>query len=351
MNKAGIITIIDKNNYGNRLQNYALQETIKKLGIDVKTIVNYNSINRKNWKYPLKKIKFYIKKGKNTNFDERRECFENFDKLIDYTNYYVTPFKNIDKYFDFFIVGSDQVWNPNYRMSDVDLLNFVRKKRKISYAASFSVNNLTQKDMDKLTKALRGFDRISVREDRGKEIVDSLGLNKEVWVTLDPTFLLTSEEWKKVIRKPKQYEKQKKGYILSYFLGEKSEETKKFIEKVSKEKKLDVIDILNKSDKFYKTGPSEFLYLEKNASMICTDSFHSSVFAIIFNKPFVIFNRKTSKSNMNSRIDTLLREFELDSQKYNNMSQNYEYDYNKVQNILNKKRTESINFLRDSLLG
>lgn len=349
MNKVGIITIIDKNNYGNRLQNYALQETIKKLGLEVKTIVNYNSINRKNWKYPLKKLKFNMQTKKNIKFDERRECFENFDRLIDYTDYYVTPFKKLDKYFDFFIVGSDQVWNPNYRMSDVDLLNFVKNKKKISYAASFSVNDLSEKNKNKLKKSLKSFYRISVREDLGKEIINSLGLDKEVLVTLDPTLLLTSEDWEKVMRKPKQYGNSKRSYILSYFLGEKSEQAKKFIEKVSKEKNLDVIDILNKTDKFYKTGPSEFLYLEKNASMICTDSFHSSVFAIIFSKPFVVFNRENSKSNMNSRIDTLLREFELNNQKYNGISQNYEFDYNKVQNILKEKKSESISFLRNSL--
>ena len=83
--------------------------------------------------------------------------------------------------------------------------------------------------------------------------------------------------------------------------------------------------------------------------MICTDSFHSSVFAIIFSKPFVVFNRENSKSNMNSRIDTLLREFELNNQKYNGISQNYEFDYNKVQNILKEKKSESISFLRNSL--
>ena len=98
-----------------------------------------------------------------------------------------------------------------------------------------------------------------------------------------------------------------KRYILTYFLGNLSDSRKKEISRIANEYDCEIINLLDKKDPFYSCcGPSEFLYLEKNAFLICTDSFHSSVFAILYDRPFIVFNREDKLQNMNSRIANLL---------------------------------------------
>ena len=113
--------------------------------------------------------------------------------------------------------------------------------------------------------------------------------------------LLSADDWDKVVKKPEQLKTNK--YILNYFLGNLSETRKKEIERIAKDNGCEIINILDKDGEFYQTGPSEFLYLEKNASLICTDSFHSCVFAILYNRPFVVFDREDrfSKDELKNR--------------------------------------------------
>ena len=115
--------------------------------------------------------------------------------------------------------GSDQVWNPKFdRLSDVDLLSFATPEQRISFSASFGISELPENSKEKAKRELEKFKAISVREDRGKEIVEELTERKDVQVLVDPTMLLTSEEWDKVAKKPEQLKTDK--YILNYFLGE-----------------------------------------------------------------------------------------------------------------------------------
>lgn len=161
--------------------------------------------------------------------------------------------------------------------------------------------------------------------------------------------LLTPEEWDKVSKKPEQLNFDK--YILCYFLGELSEHRKKEIARVAKENNCKIINILDKNDLFYETGPSEFLYLEKNAFLICTDSFHSSVFAILYNRPFVVFDREDSSVKMKSRLDTLLQKFKLVDRWYKGeiKKEQLKTDYTKAYEILEKEREKSMNFLKRAL--
>ena len=141
-------------------------------------------------------------------------------------------------------------------------------------------------------------------------------------------------------------------YILNYFLGELSEERKKEIDRIAKENNCEVINILDKKSPFYQTGPSEFLWLEKNAFLICTDSFHSSVFAILYNRPFIVFDREGNGQGKNSRIETLISKFKLKNREYNgkNITQeNLEHDYTEAYKILEEERKKSDKFLRKAL--
>ena len=246
--------------------------------------------------------------------------------------------------------GSDQVWNPKFdRLSDVDLLSFATPEQRISFSASFGISELPENSKEKAKRELEKFKSISVREDRGKEIVEELTERKDVQVLVDPTMLLTSEEWDKVAKKPEQLKTDK--YILNYFLGEISEKRKKEIERIAKENNCEIINILDKNSPFYQTGPSEFLYLEKNAFLICTDSFHSSVFAILYNRPFVVFDREDSNVKMNSRLDTLLKKFKLENRWYKDKitEEQLKVDYKEPYIILEEERKKAKEFLENAI--
>lgn len=351
MRKIGICTINDNNNYGNRLQNYAVQETLKKYCKNVETINNQKNITRsKVIKY---KIKDWIKKTLNYKINIRYETFKDFNRYINFSKEYIDekhiPANLSDKY-NYFFTGSDQVWNPTFeRMSDIDFLTFAPKEKRNAFSASFGISEIPDDMKEYYKERLSQMNHISVREDRGKEIIKELTGREDVEVLVDPTMLLTAKEWDKVAKKPKQLKTDK--YILNYFLGELSEERRNEINRIAKENNCEVINILDKNSPFYETGPSEFLYLEKNAFLICTDSFHSSVFAILYNHPFIVFEREDNTVSMNSRIETLLKKFNLKNRKFEGKitQENLNHDYREAYEILEKEREKAESFLKKVL--
>ena len=351
MKKIGICTINDNNNYGNRLQNYAVQETLKKYCEEVETIHNQKNVTRS--KMIKHNIKYGIKKLLNYKINLRYDAFRNFNKNINFSKQYIDE-KNIPAHlsdqYDSFFTGSDQVWNPTFgRMSDIDFLSFASQEKRNSFSASFGISEIPEDMKQYYTNQLNGLNHISVRENRGKEIIKELTGREDVEVLVDPTMLLTAEQWNAVSKKPKQLKTDK--YILNYFLGDLSEERKKEIDRIAKENKCEVINLLDKNSPFYQTGPSEFLYLEKHAFLICTDSFHSCVFAILYNHPFIVFEREDNVKSMNSRIETLLTKFNLENRKFEGKitQQNLKQDYTQAYQILEKERQKADSFLKKAL--
>lgn len=353
MKKIGILTIIDNDNYGNRLQNYSVYKFITKLGkYECYTFLNrtcYNSIT----KYLKKKLKTFLNISDKSGIDDlnsiRLSNFLKFNYNIKFYDKVITVFSRVND-FDYAIVGSDQVWNPNFeRLKDVDLLCFVKPKKRIAFAASFGVDDIPNKMKKNVGKALKSFKAISVREDAGKKIVEELTGRTDVEVLIDPTMLLTADEWDKVSKKPTMLKNDR--YILNYFLGNLSDERRSEINRVAKENNFEVINILDKESPFYECGPSEFLYLEKNAFLICTDSFHSSVFGILYNTPFLVFEREDNNANMNSRLDTLLSKFKLEDRRYKGKitKKDLKCDYTESYKILDKERIKSMIFLKKAL--
>lgn len=350
MNKLGIITIYNSN-YGNRLQNYALQEVLRNNGYEVETIKNCMLLNiyKGRFNYFLRRVKSIL--GKNDFYDgySREKYFKKFNKNIKFNKKYFTwnAMKKFNNY-DCLIVGSDQVWNPkNGRLTNFDLATFGTKK-KISYAASIGLSSLSDDSLKKLKNGLKDFDAVSIREEEGKKILQSIEIKADVHI--DPTMLLSSSEWDKISVKPEFYNGNK--YILLYYLGELSTARRKEIERIAKEKNYEIINILDKNSIYYNCGPSEFLWLEKHAELICTDSFHSSVFAIIYNRPFIIFEREQSgMGKMNSRIDTLIDKFKLKNRIFNcNITrENLDADYSEAYKILEKEKKKSLDYLLSNL--
>ena len=350
----GIVTIIDNKNIGNRLQNYAVQEFLKENNITSMTINNSGSITGI---LKLKNILRQIIKQKDRLKRLRRLLkFVNFNNNIKLTRWSLSSNKNGNKAnqsFDYFLVGSDQVWNCEFNsFSDIFFLPFADIKKRNAFSASFGFSNIPVDKKEIYKKFLKEMNKVSVREERGKEIIEELTGRKDVEVLLDPTMLIETESWENVSKKPKQLDKiEKEKYILNYFLGKLSEERKAEIERVAKENNCKIINILDKNDPFYSCGPSEFLYLEKNAFLVCTDSFHSSVFAILFNTPFVVFNREDSTTKMNSRLDTLLKKFNLQDRWFDKKIKDSQMiaDYKNVNKILNEERSKAKKFITEAL--
>lgn len=348
------ITMIGYNNFGNRLQNYAIRKFINdKFNFEVFTM----------WKYETPIIlKNYIKiiiPGKYIYFKKFKK-FYLFNKL--YIKKYKTTinsFINSKKIlFDYYIVGSDQVWNFEYFKNfpkdggyKLFLLSNIPKQKSIAFAPSFGLSYVDNEYKKIYSRLLKEFKALSVREDDGKEIIDKLTGIKNVDVLIDPTMLLTRNEWNNISKKPKNYKGEK--YILNYFLGDTSEERIKVINKYANDHNYKVINLLDKKDPYFVCGPSEFLWLEEHAELICTDSFHSSVFAIIFDRPFIIFDREQANIGcMNSRIETLINKFKLNDRKYNGKritKANLEHDYSEAYKILEKERKKSEEFLKKAL--
>lgn len=349
MKKVAIITINDDDNYGNRLQNYAVQEILKKHGLKPETI--YNKKNVYGYKYKIIKIKNIIKKYRNKKLkDIRYNQFMKFNKNIKHSKYAINEShipKNISQKYELFFTGSDQVWNPTLkRTSKIDFLTFVPQYKRVAISASFGISYIPDKLKNHYKKNLSEIKYISVREDEGKEIIKELTGRKDIEVLIDPTMMLNVEEWKSVSNNPKNIQDNKK-YILNYFLGNLSEERKLEIERVAKENDCEIVNIMDSSDKLHSCGPSEFIYLVENAFLVCTDSFHGSIFSILYQRPFIIFDRESKDENMNSRIKTLIYKFKLENREFKGIIENEQlkYDYNETYQILQKERQKFNQFI------
>ena len=153
-------------------------------------------------------------------------------------------------------------------------------------------------------------------------------------VLIDPTLMLTAQEWLEVAEEPNGYNLPEK-YILTYFLGNKTFGLQREIGYYANELDAEVVDLLDESNqKLYSAGPEVFVYLIANAKLVLTDSFHACVFSFLFQKPFLVYERnEINKKNMMSRIDTLLETFDL-RRKFRNsgldneiLEANYEKGY------------------------
>ena len=219
------------------------------------------------------------------------------------------------------IVGSDQLWLPVNVVSDYYTLNWVSNNvNKISYATSFGISKIPSKYTEMYNKFLNHINYLSVREDVGVNLIKEIA-NKDATLVCDPTILLTRNEWEEIISDERIIND---DYIFCYFLGSNIEH-RKFVENLKKITGYKIVSLnhcdeyVKYSDKFadytpYDVGPSEFVNLIKNAKYVCTDSFHGTVFSILFNKEFYTFERFKSNAKMstNSRIYSLLKKTKLE---------------------------------------
>ena len=295
--EAGIVTI-QSFNYGNRLQNYALQQVLVGLGCNVE------SLRREPYGLP-QRLKRIVRRAIK---DDKTTAFYRFDTAnVSLSSRVLSQnavSSSLVSAYDVFVIGSDQVWNPDFGFnSELEYLPMVSSAKKIAYAASFGVSRLDA-NRERTAELLNDIPHISVREQAGADIVASL-TGREVPVVLDPTMLLTVEDWSAVTIRPKAIASDR-PFVFKYVLGDDVNEAR--IAGIAAERGFEVIDVMDDS---LKVGPAEFVWLVANSSLVCTDSFHASVFALLHHKPLAIFERVSSDADMSSRFDTLCSLFGL----------------------------------------
>lgn len=383
--KIGLAITTYTHNYGSFLQSYAMFETIKKLGYDPEVINTAGvqfSISAARRKYFIKRIfninelrsysamlrgiamKYVSKKYaeqlriRGTGYERFRDSHFKFSPVK-------TSWKEISemcKDYCAVVVGSDQLWRPANIEGNYYTLNFVPYEiNKIAYAPSFGIPFLPKSQAEKAKKFLPRLNHIGVREERGADIIKELtGL--KVPVVCDPTLLFTKEDWDKNVGERII----KDNYILCYFLGD-NEDSLKFAKKLKEYWNVKIVGIVhiagyNKNISKYMDetpfdiDPFQFVNLVKFAKCVLTDSFHCSVFSILFEKEFFAFKRFSDKDTMstNNRLVTLFKMVEIEGRLISGKEAvNKELfkliDYKKVCENIRKKREFSMNYLIKAL--
>jgi hypothetical protein len=385
MKKVGLAIVTYKHNYGSMLQSFATQKIISRLGFNPE-MIRIEGIDKK---IKAAKIKYFI--GRIFSFEERKYIYSILRSMrkkrfsteharnIAIRNRKYLEF--VDNYFNFsrlcssrselsamctqyaaVVVGSDQLWRPSNIEGDFFTLNFVPAKiNKIAYATSFGVAVLPNRQRAKASTFLKRFNHISVREESGRDLVKTL-IGHNVPVVCDPSMLLDASDWMEIqpaapiLSEP---------YILCYFLGD-NELYRNFAQRLRNETGYKIIGLLHgaayipSDDVFpdyalYDVGPSEFLNLIRNASYICTDSFHGCVFSILHEKQFFSFRRFEEESELstNDRLNTLFSWTGLKNRLLSG-SENVreciaeEINYYPVSAKVLKMRKESLEYLRNA---
>ena len=359
MKKVAIITLYGNFNLGNKLQNYAVQRYFEDMGYECRTIMHVD-MN----KAPVSP-KSTLKKIYHACFDspqkrqikhlqrERTKRFKLFsDKYIatgEMIDFKKVPTDFGDRY-DYYVVGSDQVWRNWNRDNDqvnFFMLRFTSKEKRVTIAPSFGTSSIDNEDENIYREGLMGFSDISVREEAGAEIVRRL-TGKKAEVLLDPTMLINTGAWSEIEKSPSWYVESE--FILVYILGAKTDAVSNYLNEVSTKYGLQIIEVFNtKEPERYMTTPDEFVYLVNHSAMVVTDSFHACVFSILYKKPFVVFEREeATMGKIGSRIDTLLSKFGLSDRKLNSVSRSdpFKISYEFRDSILEIERKKAQNFYR-----
>lgn len=374
--KIGIMTWYKYQNFGTALQAVALPYVLKKNGYDAK-LIDYTPrrIGKVECKdYPLfkmiykKAISVFLGKYKSKERDELFKAFLDKVSKTEPTNTY-SELANLSRGFDAIICGSDQIWSP-LCFDDKYYLSFVSNpNKKIAYAPSFGVASIKNKLIkQQISDLLEDFTYLSVREQQGADIISEL-CEKNTQVVLDPTLLLSSDEWDDIIDytkiEKKINETIKQKYIVCYFLGD-GIKYKNYVKSFSKRTNLPVFCIPMQNKGLYDSktifkmpfdvGPAEFVGLIKNAEYVLTDSFHAFAFSVIYNKKFIIFERfkKGDSQNQNSRIYNLANILSLnhcivDYHKKGTVLTDDSIDYCKVNKVLDVEKRKSLDYLFKSI--
>lgn len=341
----GICLKYEQTNYGSKLQALATVEMLKQLGLDYE-IIRY----RKNLAFYLKSLpRFFNTVFLNDRYDQiqrrieykkrpevyanvciRNQAFEAFnthfiENLSEKYESYGHLKSSCSAKYDCILSCSDQLWSPAALGSGFYNMMFAPENmRKVSWASSFGVSDIPWYQRARTAQYLRRIQHISMRENRGAEIVKEL-TGRDVPVLMDPVFVFDKEKWDTMVPVDKP---EWENYIFCYFLGDNQmhrEAARELAKRTGKK-----IVTLRHLDRYvaadetfgdyapYDVDPRRFLNIIRNADYICTDSFHGTAFSVLYEKKFLVFNRyrEDSSNSKNSRIDSLCANLNLENRRF-----------------------------------
>jgi hypothetical protein len=353
MIKIGIITIHSDLHYGAILQAFALNKVLS--GKYESKIIDYRKKPTNLPQFSLPKMLIYHLVNLKKAFRFRRflkteisiNCFKTVEELMN----------NFSDQYDVILTGSDQVWNP--AVGGMDTLNPIffgafaakEKYKKISYASSVGNHIYSEEEKILVKKWLSEYSHLSTREIFGKKQLEDI-LNVKVDLVLDPTLLMTKNQWLKVAIPVKI----KYKYLLVYNVGNTIDVDSEYARKIADENgwKVVFMSVRLKKDKnidinIPHCGPGEFIWLFNNAEYVVTSSFHGVAFSINFKKKFInVYN-----PNSPQRIDMLLNSLGLNDRTVKSIDdlqfikRDVDYQYASIQ--LDRLRKISYDYLINSI--
>lgn len=422
-----MVTFTPHPNFGTCLQSYALSTVLKKMGHDVVFIYNNNDslkrdfkgtikylirtiiphslmeyywrIKRRNnakknssdtltkgeithyppiikalpdarWAYLMSKVPLYTKLLRLFKYRTRQ-----WKKIYSYTfkdgNYNMRrvftleQYEDIIKDSDIFITGSDQIWNPYCCGFDPFMfLEFVKGKKKcIAYSSSISRPSFPKEIEERVKNDLNQFRHIAVREQSSVLLLNTLLKRNDIQLVVDPTCLLSAEEWMIFGNKAKIEFTIPKKYIFCYFIGNRHSDYNEMVNKVKIKTGINNVITIDCTQSrinygqgiLYKDGgPYEFIYLLSHADFICMDSFHATIFALKFKKDFAHILKSqddNTEYSQNERMYDLFTRYNLRSRLYDKNSEEWlkPIDWNDIEEISNKGIKDSMNYLINAI--
>lgn len=384
MVKIGLLTFQRSPNYGAVLQAYALQQTIEKLGVNCEILDLLRPTHRD---YKNTKRNASLESDRKIVAMKRPSLSEKLNVLIrdaadkvlfmqkhrrfrqfDHAYFKISPqsYCSSDELysasldFDGYITGSDQVWNPTFPWNpEPYFLTFAPAGiPRIAYAPSFGVGELDKAFHSLYRRWLTGITHMSIRETQGAKIIRQL-TGRDAEVVLDPTFLLSKNEWKALARNPNI----KAPYIFCYSVGD----TPGLVELCDHVQKVtgyriykigSLRDVLNPHLKSVMgAGPQEFLGYINKAAIVITNSFHGTVLSMNMQRPFfTVASRVMGKHSRNTRLFSVLKLLSATDRLYKHgdffpATSMFEMVNDVISNTLAVEREASVTYLKSAICG
>ncbi len=371
--KVAVVNRTNFINYGSVLQVYALCQAINSLGWESVVVWESGGLSR-NLDIRPKKL---VSSGMKLLFHPRliratlkmaqevkskpidREKAEKFERFVEmnfnrrfYSPHELKKCSSSDE-FTKFVCGSDQIWCSTTLFVDPMMyLRFAPQEKRIAYAPSIGRDYIPRYNEREMRGYINDIPYVSIRETKGQELVKQL-TGRVVPVVLDPTLLLTREQWEKIVQPSNR-----KKFILLYFLDQPADLLLDRVADLATKEGLSIVSIglhLEERPDIEITnviaGPAEFLGLFDSADLIVTDSYHGMLFAINFEKRFWSVVRNYGQFDQSSRQKSILSTLGLESRYINDVSvlSMDEIPYNNVRKILEEERNYSLFFLRTAL--
>ena len=371
MKNIGIITWIGGGNYGTSLQAFALYRFLSGKGYKCAIINDFrpNHFNIKS------QVRYFLnilgimgmreririsRKADSRKYMKLRKFIKNSFKQESINS--TRQYRKLLEKTDVFCVGSDQVWNAYYNFNPFNFLDFAQGIKRISYASSIGTNDFPEQYKNIIKELLLKFNHISLREKTGRQAVEKLTGRNDIKTVLDPTFLLSLDQWEKVAEQAIIEIELPRKFILCYLIGNNSN----YIKQVKDlGKKIGINDIViipavenpdfkvEGATRYRYASVAEFVYLLEQASWVCTDSFHATAMSINMCKDFSEFLRfnDIEKGSQNSRIYNILDTFGLRDRLYDSSTCKWAQPVNFTQSraILKHLREESIGWLINAI--